>query len=245
MRHRHVDASRTGRQHLTCHRGKRAAGAGHVVDDDDMVTGQVGLRQGHLDFEVAAPLLAAHRRAAAGRGCRGVHPRCGFGVRAEHPGTGTAQRSTEERSRRERLRAFDRDGFVQRADAVKVRIDGHDAVEKLREPAADDALADRFARSEGDVLPHVGEIRSDQREVARTQCARGARGEQQFDQFFVRVVQRAQHHDRRGQRVRAGAASVRRRGSDAARSGRSASRRPRRAARHSPARRRSEQHEGL
>jgi hypothetical protein len=50
----------------------------------------------------------------------------------------------------------------------------------------------------GDVLAHVGQVRRHQREVAHAQGARGAGGQQQFDQLVVGLVQAAQQHGARG-----------------------------------------------
>jgi len=61
------------------------------------------------------------------------------------------------------------------------------------------ALAHGFARVEGNVLAHVGEVRRHQREVAHTQAARGAGGQQQFDELVVGLVQAAQQHGALGQ----------------------------------------------
>jgi hypothetical protein len=93
-------------------------------------------------------------------------------------------------------------GLVQGGHAVQVRVHGDHGVEQAGQEGADDALADRLAGVEGDVLAHIGQVRRHQREVAHAQAARGAGGQQQFDELVVGLVQAAQQHGARGQAAR-------------------------------------------
>ena len=91
---------------------------------------------------------------------------------------------------------------MQRTDTMQVRIDRQHRVEKSGEPVSDDALADRLARREGRVLPHITEVWRYQREVTHTEVTRTACRQQQLHQFLVRPIQRTQQNDARGQRDR-------------------------------------------
>jgi len=91
--------------------------------------------------------------------------------------------------------------LLQRGHPVQVRVHGDEGVEQIGQKSADDALADRLAGVEGHVLPHVGQVGRDQREVPRAQRARGARRQQQFDQLLVGLLQAAPDHHPRRQKV--------------------------------------------
>ena len=81
-----------------------------------------------------------------------------------------------------------------------MRVDRDDRVEVVGQQPADDPLADRFAGRELDVLPHVAQVRRDQRNGARAVLPRRRGREQQLDELVVGMVEAATDRDVGGQR---------------------------------------------
>ena len=127
-------------------------------------------------------------------------PLGGFFVRPhqQRPPARCGNQVCEQGCATEHPRVLYRRSLLQGGHAVKVRVNRDQAIKQLGQKAAHDALADGFTGVKGEVLPHVCKVRRDQRELARPECSGGARHQQQGEQFFIRLVQRAQHgHPRR------------------------------------------------
>ncbi|CLP57002.1 Uncharacterised protein [Mycobacterium tuberculosis] len=53
--------------------------------------------------------------------------------------------------------------------AMQVRVDGNQAIEGCRYESCECAGRDRLARSKAPILPHIGEVRGDQRYLSGAQ----------------------------------------------------------------------------
>jgi hypothetical protein len=74
---------------------------------------------------------------------------------------------------------------------MKVGVYGDHTIHRCREQPADRPLADRFAFVEGSVLAHVTEIRCQQDEPACAGASQRFRGEQNGEDFVIRLVKRS------------------------------------------------------
>ena len=178
VRNGDADTACSTRQNLASDGRQRLPGAGDIIDDDDMPTLVRNRGQRDLDVTVATARLAAHRCVAAGGrgGC--AHPGLGFCIGPEHQHTGGAEGPANQRRGRKRDRGPGGHRILEATHAMQVRVDRYDRIEEIRKPAPDDPLADGFARRERRVLPHVGEIGCDQRQVPRAQFTRRAFNQQ-------------------------------------------------------------------
>jgi hypothetical protein len=144
---------------------------------------------------VQRPILSQCGRALPRRT---LHPGCGFLVGPQQQRTGhlTCSPRAQQPGRRKHHGAAARQHFIQRRDAVQVRVDRDHHLEMLRKQAADVTLAHGLARREGDVLPHVGKVGADQHQTPGAQVPRSRRGDHQLHQLFVGLVQATPEHHR-------------------------------------------------
>ena len=201
MRDRDIDRGRAGRPRQPRGLRHRLAGASHVVQDHDRAAAQLDLGQLDRHRAVAMAHLAADGAVVADALGGLADPLAGLLVGTQQQGARALARDPVGQRRRtaDPDRVRDRNRLAQRRDPVQVRVDRDHGIEQLGQEGADDALADHLARRKRHVLPHIGQIGRDQRQVARAELACAARHQQQLDQLLVGLLQAAQQHDALGQ----------------------------------------------
>ena len=174
--------------------GDQGRSARHKVVDDDRRTSAhpLDLRQNKPDLAIAAAVLFRDHHFGAQQFCDLLHPGQGFAVGTDQYAVGievALQYFSERWSCRNGCGGDAGDDLAERRDAVEMRVDGYEAIEMVGDEPADDALAHGFAGMEGNILPHIGEIGRDEHDAARAIVAQRRRGEQDFDQFRIGIVQ--------------------------------------------------------
>ena len=190
MRHGDIHAGRAALERLARRADQRPAGRGHVVEQHDRASAnlQFGKRQLHL--RVAEAHLAADRMLELAGACRLGDPLPRLLIRSDQHRARHlhGDEAPELRRRRQRDATPARHHLVQAGDPVQVRVDSHHTVELRRQQRPDVTLADRLARREFHVLPHVGEVGRDQHQMPHAPAPRGRRGDQQLDQAVVGLM---------------------------------------------------------
>lgn len=77
---------------------------------------------------------------------------------------------------------------------MQVRVHRDHGIEQPCQEPAHHLLAHGLTGVEGDVLPHIGQVRRHQREVLHAEVAGRTCGQQQLHQFFIGLVQATQQH---------------------------------------------------
>ena len=161
-------------------RGDRGAAARDVVDDHRAGRG-AEWRHADGDAAVAVTPLAADDPGRAGGGGDRTHPRCRFGIGSDHAGVARPAEPGRHGGSRGERPAAGGDHVREPPHAMQMGLDREHGIERVGEPTADDALRERLARAEHAVLPHVGQVRCDQRHPACAGASQGVGGEQRLD----------------------------------------------------------------
>ena len=163
--------------------------------------GQVG----HIDIDAAIPMphLAKNRPGSACSLGNRRDPLLAFLVRADDEGRADFLRDPvgEKRGRVQRIRGNGVEGGKRRI-AMQVRVDGYQPVEARRDEPRKASRGHGLSGPEAAILPHVGEVRRDQRHRPCSERAGRIGSEDQAQEALVRPGQRADEIDRLAHNVR-------------------------------------------